>query len=299
MGRLGDGRSKIRRPRLAKNRKPAPSEPEDSAANLRGDPRSSFVKRLGGPGISAPEHNIDCSNTGGVAIWNPHDNVGGSIPRFWLPEVLDQYEKLMQEVARRYEGAPDICEVVDSACMTVYAEPFYRAHADEGSNARLLFEAGINPLKKISRPIAGPSKIHNRLFKRTRTSLAVNQWDVIDESPSHHHDSFEPTYELRHVGSFPDGCETRPGRITGRGPRRVPRGKRRTRILSPSSTPSPARKAFRPSALRRIGGTAEGLEKTLQAALRMGANLRNRTSRGIRLHVRGEASGIRSKTRIH
>ena len=45
-----------------------------------------FVKRLGGPGIAAPEHAIDCSQSGGIAVWNPHGERGGCIPRFWLPK---------------------------------------------------------------------------------------------------------------------------------------------------------------------------------------------------------------------
>jgi hypothetical protein len=108
---------------------------------LAGVQAPAFVKRLGGVALSDPEHHTDASG-GGVAIWNRHDSRPGVTCCFWLPEVLDQYEQLMKEVARRYEDAPQIAEVVASGCMTTYAEPFYRAHADPGSNERL-WKAGL------------------------------------------------------------------------------------------------------------------------------------------------------------
>jgi hypothetical protein len=228
-----------------------------------------FVKRLGGPGISDPEHGTDCSKTGGIAVWNRFDQKGGSIPRFWLPEVLDQYEQLMAEVARRYDDAPEIREVVDSACMTHYAEPFYRAHTDKPTNQRL-FEAGLT-FAKDRAAHQRAIEIHDRLFKKTRTSLAINAWDVIDDSPSHHHSTFEPTYEfvtwarklmgeklvLQNNGTGADA--------------RFDAGTPRTNHFSfLKSATGP--KGFQTRTLARLGGTAEGLFRTLDAALAMGAN---------------------------
>jgi len=146
-----------------------------------------FVKKLGGEALSDPDHGLDASG-GGVAVWNDFSKRGGVIPCFWKPEVLDQYEQLMTEVARRYEDAPEVCEVVDSACMAVWAEPFYRAHANAGSNLRL-WKAGLNyerDLEAHRRAI----QIHHRIFRKTRTSLAINPWDVIDDSPGHHRSSW-------------------------------------------------------------------------------------------------------------
>jgi hypothetical protein len=78
-----------------------------------------FVKKLGGPGLSDLAHQIDCSQTGGIGLWNAHDTRGGTTPQYWLTEVLDQCEQLMAEVARRYENQPEVCEAVDSACMAM------------------------------------------------------------------------------------------------------------------------------------------------------------------------------------
>jgi hypothetical protein len=228
-----------------------------------------FVIGMGGPGLSAPEHNIDCSKTGGIAVWNRHDQKGGRIPRFWLPEVLDQYEQLMTEVARRYDEAPEILEVVASGCMTVYAEPFYRAHGEAGTNRRL-FEAGLT-LEKDRAAHQRVIEIHHRLFQRTRTSLAVNAWDVIDDSPKHHHASFEPTHEfvtwarelmgeklvLQNNGT---GVEANPDRGT-------PHNNHFAFLKSVSGP-----KGFQTRTFARLGGTAEGVWQTLDTALRMKAN---------------------------
>jgi len=153
-----------------------------------------FVKRVGGPGISDPEHGTDASISGGVAMWSRWDKRGGTIPRFWEGAFLDQYEELMREVARRYENAPEIAEVVASGCMTLYAEPFYRAHADTGTNQRLR-EAGLT----FDRDRAAHRRvleIHARYFQRTRTSLAISPWDIIDPVTAAHSSQFAPTATL-------------------------------------------------------------------------------------------------------
>jgi len=153
-----------------------------------------FVKKLGGAALSDPEHGLDSSQTGGVAIWNEFSKRGGATACFWKREVLDQYEQLMAEVARRYDDAPEICEVVNSACMTVFAEPFYRAHRNAGSNLRL-WQAGLN-LERDREAHQRAMLIHDRLFRKTRTSLAVNPWDIIDDSPSHFRQSWDETRQF-------------------------------------------------------------------------------------------------------
>jgi hypothetical protein len=229
-----------------------------------------FVKKLGGPGVSDPEHGTDASKTGGIAVWNRHDSKGGSIPRFWLPEVLAQYEQLMTEVARRYENATEICEVVASGAMTTYAEPFYRAHTDKGSNERL-FNAGLN-FEKDKAAHERVIKIHERLFKKTRTSLAINAWDIIDDSPKHQHSSFKPVFEfvnwarqlmgerlvLQNNGTGADaGC-----------PNNGTPDSHHFCYLAAIQGP----KGFQTRTLQRLGGNEEGLLKTLDNAVRMGAN---------------------------
>lgn len=236
---------------------------------LAGVHAPSFVKGIGGPGISDPEHGIDCSE-GGIAIWNRWDQRGGCVSRFWLPEVLDQYEELMIEVARRYEAAPDICEVVNSGCMTLYAEPFYRAHVDTATNLRL-FEAGLT-FEKDREAHRRALLIHDRLFRCTRTALAINAWDMIDDSPSHQRASFEPTYELvtwarELMGERLVLQNNGTGLEAGWPENATPRTNHFC-FLSSISGP----RGFQTRTLSRLGGAQAGLGDTLERTLKMGGN---------------------------
>lgn len=136
-----------------------------------------WVRKLGHAPVSAPDY--DCS-TGGIAIYNAHDGKWGCSAFFWTDPYLDEYEELMREVARRYEGNTRVNEVVDAACMTIYAEPFYRAHGDLDSNKRL-YGAGLDFDADLACHERAMS-VHSTVFRRTRTSLAINTWDIIDGS---------------------------------------------------------------------------------------------------------------------
>ena len=150
----------------------------------RGAPR--FVKKLGGPPVSGD--GVDCSEEGGVAIAkNATTGDGlakaasrGCVPYFWTDTVLGQYEQLMQEVARRYESNPRLLDVVDSACMTFFAEPFIRAGRSGTTNARL-FEAGLN--EETDEACHRRSlQIHDRAFPTTRVSLATHStWQIVSD----------------------------------------------------------------------------------------------------------------------
>lgn len=107
----------------------------------------------------------------------------GTVPRFWTREVLDHYEQLMREVARRYEHHDDLCEVVASGAMTIFAEPLYRAQRDADSHRRLA-AAGLDAdtdRAAHDRVL----RIHHEVFLRTRTTLAINAWDVLDADGQH------------------------------------------------------------------------------------------------------------------
>jgi hypothetical protein len=149
---------------------------------MAGEGAPQFVKAIGGLHMSDPTHGIDCS-AGGVAVYNAWDKKGSCVPPFWLTRVIDQYEQLMTAVAARYDNVAEIRDVVDSACMTTYAEPFFRAHAEPGTNARL-YAAGLT-LDKDRACHTRAIAIHAHAFVHTRTSLAINAWDVIDGSADH------------------------------------------------------------------------------------------------------------------
>jgi hypothetical protein len=134
-----------------------------------------FVKQNSGPAVSGD--GVDCSVSGGIAVINPFDNVSGCVPYFWRDYTLAQYQELMQEVNRRYGANPKLREVVSSACMTTYAEPFYRAHTHAASNARL-WRAGLNEASDLYCEEKA-MQIHSAVFPAMRVSLAINTWEII------------------------------------------------------------------------------------------------------------------------
>ena len=154
---------------------------------LTGGEAPDYVKQLGHAPISDLDAGIDCNQSGGVAVYIRQDNAGACIPFFWIrsadggPDYLGAYESLMAEVARRYDGNAKLLEVVDSACSTLYAETFYRAHGDARSNARLT-AAGLDYANDYDCHDQGLA-IHHRLFRHARTSLAVNDWDIVGPLP--------------------------------------------------------------------------------------------------------------------
>ena len=138
-------------------------------------------------------------------------------------------------------------------------------HADKGTNARL-FRAGLT-LAKDRAAHQRAIEIHDRLFKRTRTSLAINAWDVIDDSVSHYHSSFAPTYE------FVSEARNRMGaklvlQNNGTGVDANPdHGTPETSHFAYlASVAGP--KGFQTRTLARLGGTEEGLFRTLDLACR-------------------------------
>ena len=135
-----------------------------------------FVKRLGGPPVSAEEK--DCSMEGGIAIVQPANGIASCVPYFWTDVVLRQYRELMIEVARRFDKHPRVLDVVNSACMTNWAEPFIRSGNDLGSNTRL-WNAGLNEATD-RHCLERSMRIHDRVFARTRISLATHQqWQIV------------------------------------------------------------------------------------------------------------------------
>jgi hypothetical protein len=150
-----------------------------------------FVKRLGGPPLSSEQ--IDCSIEGGIAIVQPANGIASCVPYFWTDVVLRQYQQLMSEVARRFDRNPRVLDVVNSACMTNWAEPFIRSGNDLASNTRL-WNAGLNEATD-RHCLERSMQIHDRTFDRTRISLATHQkWQIVVD-PAIDSDGVEPSWE--------------------------------------------------------------------------------------------------------
>ena len=141
----------------------------------------SFVKWLGGPSVSSEQK--DCSTEGGIAIVQPANGIASCVPYFWTYVVLRQYKELMTEVARRLDRNPRVLDVVNSACMTNWAEPFIRSGNDLASNARL-WNAGLNEATD-RHCLERSMRIHDNAFDRTRISLATHQqWQIVVDPQS-------------------------------------------------------------------------------------------------------------------
>jgi hypothetical protein len=103
-------------------------------------------------------------------------------------------------VAARYDGSANngdmIREVVDTACMTNYGEPFYRAHNQPESNLHL-WQAGLNRVTPDLTCFQHSINTHATRFVHTRTSLAINNWDVIDGSGTpYFHSDWQSAYDF-------------------------------------------------------------------------------------------------------
>ncbi|HEX2235985.1 MAG TPA: malectin domain-containing carbohydrate-binding protein, partial [Actinomycetota bacterium] len=165
----------------------------------------SWLKKMSGPALSGSGR--DCSREGGIAIVQPSNNISSCVPYFWRDVALTEYEELMAEVARRYEAEPRVLDVVNSACMTNWAEPFIRAGSHTASNTRL-WRAGLNETTD-RRCLERSMEIHDRLFARTRVSLATHvQWQIIVD-PATDSNGVAPSWDKERV--LLDGFRSRYG----------------------------------------------------------------------------------------
>ncbi|NMO19844.1 hypothetical protein HPC49_43520 [Pyxidicoccus fallax] len=155
-----------------------------------------FVKRANdgaGPQyVSAPATPegaaVDCSvsTQGGVGGYYPAG--AGCVPFFWSQAYMAQYRELMTALQDElltnttlYAGRTLdqlVTTVVDSACMTAYAEPFYRAQL-KGYTHQRLANAGLSHQTDLDCHLRAID-VHREVFGTSRrTALAINKWDVV------------------------------------------------------------------------------------------------------------------------
>ena len=145
-------------------------------AALRERPDHSFRLRILA-GRMAPEWAKELGG-GCVEVEAPSSQIPSCVPRFWTDEFLAAYERLMVEVARRYDDDPRILDVVNSACTTTWAEPFIRSGRNPVAN-RALWDAGLNP-DSDWRCFERSMEIMDRAFRSTRISLATHVvWQLV------------------------------------------------------------------------------------------------------------------------
>jgi hypothetical protein len=157
---------------------------------MSGGDAPTWVKRLGGPAsgfFNGVMKTIDCSRTGqgenygGVAVENVQKSTA-CVPFFWTKDYLDQYENLMQLLEVRLTSDPAkyaaVSTIVDSACMAVYAEVFYRGQSYAPTN-ETLFEAGLTHPADVNCQQKAITIHKNAFGSSRRTSVAINDWDIV------------------------------------------------------------------------------------------------------------------------
>lgn len=122
--------------------------------------------------------------TGGCTRTNPLIEQGGSgcVSRFWTEGYQERYAVLMATMASRYDDNPQIVEVVNSACSTIFAEPFILGADDESVEG--LWDAGLrkeNHQQCLERTTADMMNV----FDHTRVSIAAHtRWQYLEASES-------------------------------------------------------------------------------------------------------------------
>ncbi len=132
-------------------------------------------------GIHAPQWVKD--DSGGCVLIEPDSGNGGSgcAPRFWTDAFHADYVALMQAVAARYEADPQVVEIANSECTTIFAEPFILG-ANSTSIDRL-WRAGYTKQGHDACLRRSTSAMMS-LFRTTRVSLAGHsKWQSIVQGP--------------------------------------------------------------------------------------------------------------------
>jgi hypothetical protein len=150
-------------------------------ATLAKNPNAKFRIRL----YAGRQSPAWLNNVSGQCVWlDPGSVNGGSgcVPRYWTDAFLDRYDSLMDAFAAKYESNPRVIDVINSACTTIFAEPFILG-GDDASLDRL-WQAGLTE--------AGHRDCLNRsmakmidVFPTTRVTVTGhNKWQIIEQGPN-------------------------------------------------------------------------------------------------------------------
>jgi hypothetical protein len=120
-----------------------------------------WAKNLGGPPFIARDRSSGAT---------------GTVGRFWTPEFGQAYQNLEAQLAARYDGVPELREVVIARCMTIYDEPMIRQISDPSTVAAML-AAGYTPAADEA---CQQQQIQaHTVWQHTRSDLAFNPYQYI------------------------------------------------------------------------------------------------------------------------
>lgn len=122
----------------------------------------------------------------------------GCAPRFWTAAYLDRFERFMAAVAARYERNPQVTEVINPACSTVFAEPFILGIGSDRASAGRLAAAGLNEASHRN-CLERSTAAMDRVFDTTRIVLdGHTKWQLVT-SDGRRADSWEKERDLLNV----------------------------------------------------------------------------------------------------
>ncbi|MCU1449710.1 MAG: hypothetical protein JWP02_1880 [Acidimicrobiales bacterium] len=133
---------------------------------LAGDSAPDWAKNLDGPPVSVQD----------AAVAGQYDTVG----RFWTANFGAAYQDLMTKLAAKYDGVPEVRDIVVSRCTLSTAEPFLRMTSDQTSINNLV-AAGFNTAADEACHQAQVDT-HKQLWKLTPSSVAFTPYQEIRTS---------------------------------------------------------------------------------------------------------------------
>lgn len=109
---------------------------------------------------------------------DPASGATGQCPRFWAPTYRTQWRRFAAALAAKYDGVPEIANVVLARAMTIYNEPMIRQGSNKLQVAAMVaagFDSAIDQVQQVEDAIylAG-------LWKSTTVGYALNPYQVIN-----------------------------------------------------------------------------------------------------------------------
>jgi len=114
---------------------------------------------------------------GPVQVTNPQSGETATIGKFWAEPFGGDYAAFEKLLAARYDGVPEIREVVISRCTTFFAEPFLRDKGDAGTVANLI-SAGFTT--SADHACHREEIDAHKVWQHTRSDLELNPYQDIE-----------------------------------------------------------------------------------------------------------------------
>jgi hypothetical protein len=121
------------------------------------------------------------TKAGAVPMNDRFDKIEAPVVKWWDPEAGKAYYKLQMALSQRYDRNPRFVAITISRCSSIWAEPLMRQLNDKATRDAL-WKAGLRAdIDKACQIDA--VKVHAELWKQTRSTLSLNPYQEIEDSP--------------------------------------------------------------------------------------------------------------------